>query len=121
MKTRNKILPMAMMSFISMSSYANDGLFAVDGIQVAVVGAARVEIVPLPNDGSSCDPSVIRENLKKVNQSDIFKDLKLTTTRTGGGVCYGPCGSDIQAAIKLHCEKAELLSHLVEHLEQRVK
>jgi hypothetical protein len=32
---------------------------------------------------------------------------------------FAPDG--IQVAIKLHCEKGELLAHLVEHIKERVK
>jgi hypothetical protein len=122
MKTKNKILPMAMLSLMSINAHAYDYLFAFsDGIQIAVNGIANSGPRPLPEDGSSCDPRVIRQNLKLVNESDIFKDLKLTTTVTKGGSCYGPCESDVQEAIKLHCEKGELLAHLVEHIKERVK
>jgi hypothetical protein len=97
------------------------GLFDPDEIQVAVIGDEQ-SVRSLPKDGRSGDPSVIRENLFKVNNSKVFKDLKLTTTNTRRGSPYaGPTESDVEAAIKLHCGKAEILAHLVEHLEARIK
>jgi hypothetical protein len=121
MKTKNKVLPMAMLSLMSFGAYASQSLFAPDGIQLGVRGAFSL-VANFPSDGSDCDPNVIRSNLFAVNDSGVFRGLALTGTQTsGGGSCYGPCPEDVQAAIKLHCEKGELLAHLVKHLEKREK
>jgi hypothetical protein len=125
MKTKNKILPMAMFSLMSINAHADTSerhrFLAEDGIQISIRGITQSP-VPLPGDGSTCDPAVIRNNLSKVNSSGFFKDLKLTfTTTIGAPVPYNIDIEAVERAKDLHCEKAELLAHLVEHLEERVK
>ena len=122
MKKISRILPvafMSMLSFQTMAELPNSILFDADGIQIAVAGFAERASL-LARDGSSCDPSVIRENLKKVNQSEIFQGINLTKTITKAS-CYGPCPGEVIEAKELHCLKGELLAQLVEKISEHKK
>ena len=92
------------------------GLLAKDGIQTKLLGPFHT-LVDLPSDGSACDPEVIRQNLRIINQSGVIQGVNLTLTKSLGNMCYGPCEIDVDKAKDLHCEKGELLAQLIEHLD----
>ena len=66
-------------------------------------------------DGSSCDPSVIAANIKIVQNVLAVKDLSETRVALN---CYNiPCGPTLEAAIKVHCAKAEKLAEIADLLK----
>lgn len=69
--------------------------------------------VKLPQDGSSCDPTVIAANLQKLRQINVLDVNNLTRTEPANGSCYGACPEDLQHALARHCLKAEKLAEIV--------
>ena len=85
------------------------------GVQNSLSGAFSMPVA-MPADGSNCDPSVIKGNLKKLSDSGTFEATNLTLTVPAQGMCYGPCQPELDAALDVHCAKAEKLAEMVELL-----
>jgi len=102
------------------------GLTLVSGLSIKANPApleTQVEIralnglsLKIPEDGSNCDPRVIKRNLDKLNNSNILAVTNLTKTIPAYGHCYGSCPSDLDDALVKHCQKAEKLAEIVELL-----
>lgn len=87
-------------------------------VQTVIAGTNGLSI-PIPMDGTSCDPRAISENLKRLRAANVVVLTGLTETIPAQGHCYGACPSDLEAALKVHCEKADRLAAIVEAAEKK--
>lgn len=92
-------------------SFARDQI----NVQRIIQGTNGLRLT-IPQDGTFCDPNIIKNNLIKLDQSNVFTFTTLSETIPAYGHCYGACMDDLEDALVKYCAKAEILSEMVELL-----